>query len=103
MTAQHGGSLAGHCLHVQLVPARGLCFCVLTNHSDGWMLIEDVAAAVLAQLEGLRLAPGQRTGGGPASRLTPGPQDSHFLGAKRLVIPTRVHYEKHKCLLGAVV
>ena len=35
LTAQHGGSLGGHCLHIQLVPARDLCFCILTNHSDG--------------------------------------------------------------------
>jgi len=27
MTAQHGGSLGGHCLHIQLVPERDLCFC----------------------------------------------------------------------------
>eukprot|EP01052_Picozoa_sp_SAG31_P039489 SAG31_NODE_5487_length_2511_cov_6.334577_2_plen_491_part_00 len=61
-TCQHGGSLAGHCLHVQLVPERQVCFAILTNHSDGWKLNEDVASAIL-ELEDLRLLPGQRTGG----------------------------------------
>jgi CubicO group peptidase (beta-lactamase class C family) len=63
LTAQHGGTLGGHCLHVQLVPERSLCFAILTNHRDGWRLNEDVAAAVLHLYEGLALAPGQRTGG----------------------------------------
>ena len=63
LTAQHGGTLGGHCLHVQLVPARDLCFAILTNHRDGWKLNEDVATAILDKYEGLALAPGQRTGG----------------------------------------
>lgn len=63
LTAQHGGTLGGHCLHVQLVPERNLCFAILTNHRDGWRLNEDVAAEILASYEGLTLAPGQRTGG----------------------------------------
>ena len=63
LTAQHGGTLTGHCLHVQLVPERNLCFAILTNHGDGWQLNEDVAAAVLETYEGLALAPGQPTGG----------------------------------------
>lgn len=63
LTAQHGGTLGGHCLHVQLVPERNLCFAILTNHADGWRLNEDVAGAVLDAYEGLALAPGQRTGG----------------------------------------
>ena len=62
-TAQHGGTLGGHCLHVQLVPERDLCFAVLTNHRDGWKLNEDVATAILRTYEGLALEPGQRTGG----------------------------------------
>lgn len=63
LTAQHGGTLGGHCLHVQLVPERDMCFAILTNHGDGWMLNEDVAAAVLETWEGLALSPGQLTGG----------------------------------------
>ncbi len=63
LTAQHGGTLGGHCLHVQLVPARELCFAILTNHRDGWRLNEDVASAILQTYEGIALAPGQRTGG----------------------------------------
>ncbi len=63
LTAQHGGTLGGHCLHAQLVAERDLCFAILTNHRDGWRLNEDVAAAILDTYEGLGLAPGQRTGG----------------------------------------
>lgn len=63
LTAQHGGSLAGHCLHIQLVPERNLCFCILTNHSDGWRLNEELGSFILKEVEGLSLAPGQRTGG----------------------------------------
>ena len=48
---------------MQLVPERDLCFAILTNHSDGWMLNEDVATALLSRLEGLALSKGQRTGG----------------------------------------
>ena len=63
LTAQHGGTLGGHCLHAQLVPERNLCFSILTNHRDGWRLNEDVATVILDSYEGLSLAPGQRTGG----------------------------------------
>lgn len=63
LTAQHGGTLGGHCLHVQLVPERDLCFAILTNHADGWRLNEDVAADILRTYEDIGLAPGQRTGG----------------------------------------
>jgi hypothetical protein len=63
LTAQHGGSLSGHCLHTQLVPERNLCFCILTNHSDGWQLNEDIASVILKDIEGLSLVAGQRTGG----------------------------------------
>jgi CubicO group peptidase (beta-lactamase class C family) len=63
LSAQHGGTLGGHCLHLQLVPERGLCFAILTNHADGWRLNEDVGAAILRSYEELGLAPGQRTGG----------------------------------------
>jgi len=62
-TAQHGGTLSGHSLHVQLVPDRNLCFAILTNHRDGWKLNEDVATVILDTYEGLALAPNQRTGG----------------------------------------
>lgn len=63
LTAQHGGTLGGHCLHAQLVAERDLCFAILTNHRDGWRLNEDVAAVILETYEGLALASGQRTGG----------------------------------------
>ncbi|HSH76474.1 MAG TPA: serine hydrolase domain-containing protein [Longimicrobiales bacterium] len=69
LTAQHGGTLPGHSLHLQLVPERALCFAILTNsggtasNSGGWRLNEDVAAALLELYEGISLAPNQRTGG----------------------------------------
>jgi CubicO group peptidase (beta-lactamase class C family) len=63
LTAQHGGTLSGHSLHVQLVPERDLCFAILTNHREGWKLNEDVASVILDEYEGLSLAPGQQTGG----------------------------------------
>ena len=63
LTAAHGGTLGGHCLHVQLVPERDLAFGILTNHTAGWRLIQDVERAILESYEGLALAPGQATGG----------------------------------------
>ena len=60
-TAAHGGTL-GHCLLLELVPARNLALAILTNHSDGWRLIQDVERAALKQLEGLALQPSQTIG-----------------------------------------
>lgn len=61
-TAAHGGTLNGHCLLVELVPSRNLAFAVLTNHADGWRLIQDVEQAVLKQYAGIGLAPNQPIG-----------------------------------------
>ena len=61
MTAAHGGTL-GHCLLVELVPARNLAFAILTNHSGGWRLIQDVERAALKALEGVALEPAQAIG-----------------------------------------
>ncbi len=61
ITAAHGGTL-GHCLLVELVPARNLAFAILTNHSGGWRLIQDVERAALKALEGLALDPKQAIG-----------------------------------------
>ena len=61
-TLAHGGTLNGHCLLVELVPAHGLAFVVLTNHVDGWQLVQDVEQAILRRLAGVGLAPGQRIG-----------------------------------------
>lgn len=60
LTAAHGGTLGGHCLHLQIVPTRRLAFAILTNHADGWRLIQDVERATLRLYEGLSLTPGQR-------------------------------------------
>jgi len=61
-TLAHGGTLNGHCLLLQLVPARRLAFAVLTNHVDGWRLVQDVEAAVLKTYAGVALIPGQSIG-----------------------------------------
>ena len=61
-TLAHGGTLNGHCLLVELVPARGLAFVVLTNHVDGWRLVQDVEQAILKRYAGVSLAPNQRIG-----------------------------------------
>jgi hypothetical protein len=62
LTAVHGGTLGGHTLHIQLVPERSLAFVILTNHSDGWRLIQEVERATLKSYEGIGLAPNQPIG-----------------------------------------
>ena len=61
MTAAHGGTL-GHCLLLELVPERNMALAILTNHSNGWQLIQDVERAALKLLEGLSLEPAQAIG-----------------------------------------
>jgi len=61
MTAAHGGTL-GHILLFELVPERNLAFAILTNHGDGWRLIQDVERNALTVLEGMTLAPTQAIG-----------------------------------------
>lgn len=61
MTAAHGGTL-GHILLLELVPERNFAMAILTNHSDGWRLIQDVEREALRTLEGLTLAPTQAIG-----------------------------------------
>lgn len=60
-TVAHGGTLNGHCLLLQLVPSRNLAFAVLTNHQDGWRLVQDVEHAILRRFAAVALAPGQAT------------------------------------------
>lgn len=62
LTFAHGGTLNGHCLLLQLVPSRNLAFAVLTNHVDGWRLVQDVEAAVLRRYADVALTPGQAIG-----------------------------------------
>jgi hypothetical protein len=60
LTLMHGGTAAGgHRLLLELVPERRLAFAILTNHADGWRLVEDVERATLRTYENLALAPGQ--------------------------------------------
>jgi CubicO group peptidase (beta-lactamase class C family) len=61
-TLAHGGTLNGHCLLLQLVPSKALAFTVLTNHVDGWRLVQDVEAAILKRYAGVALAAGQVIG-----------------------------------------
>ena len=61
MTAAHGGTL-GHILLLELVPERRFAMAILTNHSSGWRLIQDVEREALRTLEGLTLAPAQAIG-----------------------------------------
>ena len=58
VTAAHGGTL-GHCLLIELVPSRHLVFAILTNHSEGWRLVQDVERATLKIMEGLAVGPSQ--------------------------------------------
>ena len=60
-TAAHGGTL-GHCLLVEIVPERRLGFAILTNHSSGWQLVQDVERALLNTMESLALEPAQAIG-----------------------------------------
>jgi CubicO group peptidase (beta-lactamase class C family) len=62
LTAAHGGTLNGHCLLLQLVPERNLAFTILTNHTDGWRLVQDVEAAILKRYENIALAANQPIG-----------------------------------------
>lgn len=60
LTAAHGGTAgAGHRCHIQLVPERRLAFAILTNHTEGWRLLQAVERATLDAYERLSLAPGQ--------------------------------------------
>jgi CubicO group peptidase (beta-lactamase class C family) len=61
MTAAHGGTL-GHILLLELVPERNLALAILTNHANGWRLIQDVERAALTLLEGMTLDPAQAIG-----------------------------------------
>ena len=61
MTAAHGGTL-GHCLLIELVPERNFAMAILTNHTDGWRLIQDVERSALKTLEGMSLDPTQPIG-----------------------------------------
>jgi CubicO group peptidase (beta-lactamase class C family) len=61
--AMHGGTAqADLCLLLELIPERNLAFAILTNHTDGWRLIQDVERALLKSYENLALAPNQAIG-----------------------------------------
>ena len=88
-TAAHGGTL-GHCLLLELVPARNLVLAILTNHTEGWRLIQDVERAALKQLEGLALTPTQAIGHRGVNEtmpdapiLSPPPDFAQYVGTYR--------------------
>jgi len=59
-TVAHGGTAgAGHRAHLQFVPERRLGFGILTNHTEGWRLLQEVERDILQRYEGLALAPNQ--------------------------------------------
>ena len=61
MTAAHGGTL-GHILLLELVPERNFALAILTNHANGWRLVQDVERTALTVLEGMTLDPAQAIG-----------------------------------------
>lgn len=61
MTASHGGTL-GHISLLTLVPERNMAVAILTNHNNGWRLVQDVERATLQRLEGLTLDPAHTIG-----------------------------------------
>ena len=74
LTAAHGGTLGGHRLLLELVPERNLAFSILTNHSGGTQLIQDVERAVLRQYEGLSMNPGHTVTNRGVGETVPNPR-----------------------------
>lgn len=88
-TAAHGGTL-GHCLLIELVPARNMAFAILTNHSGGWQLIQDVERAALRTVENLNLPSNQAIAHrgvnetmADAPLLSPQPDGTEYIGTYR--------------------
>ena len=61
VTAAHGGTL-GHILLLELIPERRFGMAILTNHSSGWRLIQDIEREALRTVEGLTLDPAHGIG-----------------------------------------
>ena len=109
MTAAHGGTL-GHILLLELVPERNLAFAILTNHGDGWRLIQDVERNALTVLEGMTLAPTQAIGHRGLSETMPDvpllpqqPDPAPYLGVYRrppLTTTYDVRVEKGQLMVG---
>jgi CubicO group peptidase (beta-lactamase class C family) len=109
MTAAHGGTL-GHILLLELVPERNLAFAILTNHGDGWRLIQDVERAMLTQLEGMTLEPTQAIGHRGLNETMPNvpllprqPDPAPYLGTYRrppLATSYEVRVEKGQLMVG---
>lgn len=109
MTAAHGGTL-GHCLLLELVPERNLALAILTNHSDGWRLIQDVERAALKLLEDMPLDPAQTIGHRGVNETMPDapilaaqPDPAPYLGTYRrppLDAETVVRVESGRLMVG---
>ena len=108
MTAAHGGTL-GHISLLELVPDRQMALAILTNHSEGWRLIQDVERAALTVLEGLSLDPAQAIGHRGLNETMPDapimakqPEATPFLGVYRrppLTTTTTVRLENGQLTL----
>lgn len=59
LTASHGGTLGGHVLLLEIVPARRFAIAILTNANSGWRLVQEVARAALREYLGLTFAVNQ--------------------------------------------
>src|SRR5687768_5131796 len=55
-TASHGGTLGGHILLLEIVPEHNFAIAILTNHSLGWRVIQDVERAALKSYLGATFA-----------------------------------------------
>ncbi len=89
MTAAHGGTL-GHCLLIELVPERNFAMAILTNHTEGWRLIQDVERTALTTLENMTLDPAQPIGHRGVNETMPGapimarqPDPAPYIGTYR--------------------
>jgi hypothetical protein len=58
-TASHGGTLSGHILLLEIVPARNFAIAILTNANVGWRVIQDVEREALKSYLGLTYATNQ--------------------------------------------
>jgi CubicO group peptidase (beta-lactamase class C family) len=58
-TFAHGGTLGGHILLLEIVPARNFAIAILTNSNSGWRLIQDVEREALKSYLGATYAVNQ--------------------------------------------
>lgn len=59
LTASHGGTLGGHILLLEIVPARNFAMAILTNANAGWRVIQEVERQALKSYLDLSYGPNQ--------------------------------------------